>query len=716
MQNGVKPLTTLTLPESFRNARFASTSVPWPAERDDAPIACGGQPCQSIPLFEPHLRPRRRRFLVLMHAAAGLPGSVTLAGGALAANDAPFSDVRIHIRKACYQKGCYVHEECDAILKAAGRELTLRLGLLPNNATSREAVDAYAWWQWCRAERIWSGPLAEAWRLGGHLPCYPIGSQDGKLARGLAHMGDSILDACGDVLQAELYLIIWKGGLIQATAHFKSTYFHNFPKPIPAYPVLYLAGLNIPNSAVTVTRDNPGAGACGKDRLDFSPGSLMFTAEFPGELRPLDSGILFQPWSDLRILANKTKENDILYLEPGTPDVMPAGIARSCFFNIGLDGADTRVARYQVAPAWRRVCGELATERPGLAAAMAERSAVMIREHTHKGGIDTGFVWRYMRRDLRSGKPQEDAAEWEGNLAQAMFTLAYQRADCSPEEWQLYLHHAYHAADVAVYHGAWMGRLEGSPAMTGPLPKFRFGGMLFGYLETGDPYLLEMCRAMAGVYMAMEQDLQPRRAMGRDAYPLSNLMALWDYCAEPHYLDFARQTAIRLLATQCPDGGFSGQAGAGIFAGRSSVQVKNSMGFGNLAAIGLLEWAIRDQRRPPDFPEKLRKWVEMILRLQTADGLWLQNGDKGDPYPLNGAIMLFALVKAGELLNDPRCLRAIRAFLRKMDALKDHVTGTHAFLQALYAHVADAALENLPDNDGPQPAASSNQKTTQGGI
>ncbi|MBI4027496.1 MAG: hypothetical protein HY360_21095 [Verrucomicrobia bacterium] len=340
----------------------------------------------------------------------------------------------------------------------------------------------------------------------------------------------------------------------------------------------------------------------------------------------------------------------------------------------------------------------IATDRPGPAAEMAGRSVALIRKHTQKGGFDTGRVWRYLRRDQRTGVPQEDCAEWEGNLAQALFTLAYQRGEAPAEFWELYLHQTYHAADIATYHGAWMGRLEGSPTLTAPLPKFRFSGMVHGYLETGDPYLLDVSRSLAGVFMAMEWAHQPRFCMGRDAYPVTGLLTLWDYTAEPLYLDFARQEILRLMDTQAEDGGFSGQAGAGILTGTSCRPEKDSIGFGSgcLAPLAWLEWAIRDQRWPDDFRPRLRRWADLMLRLQPADGVWLDGGSKGKPYPLIGSTALFSLVKAGRILDDPRCVAAVTRFLKSMTENNGCVNGTHAFLSALYAHVADANLEMAP--------------------
>jgi hypothetical protein len=215
-------------------------------------------------------------------------------------------------------------------------------------------------------------------------------------------------------------------------------------------------------------------------------------------------------------------------------------------------------------------------------------------------------------------------------------------------------------------------------------------------LETGDPYLLDVCRAVAGVYMAMESMHQPRFCMGRDAYPVTSLLALWDYTAEPLYLDFARQTVVRLLATQMEDGGFSGQAGAGVFSGMSCLPGANSISFGSglLAPVALLEWAVRDDRWPSDFPDRLRRWMDLMLRLQPAGGIWLNKWPDGTPYPLIGSGALFSLVKAGQLLNDGRAAAAVCKFVSAMNASRDCVNGTHAFLSPLYAHVADAILED----------------------
>src|SRR5207244_6002033 len=65
-------VTKLVLPRSYHGARRALTSIPWPAGRGDIPQAVEVEH-QVVPLFEPALTPRLRRYLLLTQAIGGLP-------------------------------------------------------------------------------------------------------------------------------------------------------------------------------------------------------------------------------------------------------------------------------------------------------------------------------------------------------------------------------------------------------------------------------------------------------------------------------------------------------------------------------------------------------------------------------------------------------------------------------------------------------------------
>ena len=696
----------ILLPDGQHGLRRALTSVPWPADRDDIPVAAGLS-SQTVALFSPHSRPRLKRFLLLCSAENELPAEITVHGQApLAAGpggaeddpDDPFSGIQIEVLRERLEKRHYVYQECEARVQTPKGTFGLRMALLPSDDGAPSGLDRCSWWQWCRAERLWSGPVAEAWRIGGHLVPYAITAEGGWTKPTLLELGEQLREHSGDILHGDLYLIVWRDGGVQITAHFKAGYLHYWARSVGAFPALAVTGLTGEwgDSAITDTDliVDDGAGAV----LDFSPSALMFEG-VEGTISAMADGVLIQPWHDLRVVANKTIENKLEYLEPQRADSLPAGVSRTFRMTLALDGQATGCGRYHVPAAWYRHCAVIETDRAGAAAKFAAPTLELIRQCTQIGGFDTGRIWRHLRRDLRSGVPEQDCAEWEGNMAQAMFTFAYQR-DASPDgEWDLILQQAYHGADIAVHHGSWMYRLEGSVVFSAPMPKARIGGTLYAYLETGDPYLLDVSRSVIDVFMAVERAQQPRFCMGRDAYPLAGMMALWDYCAESQYLDFALQTAHRLVATQMPDGGFAGQAGAGAFSGTSCKVADNSISFGNglLAPLGLMEWAVRDERRDPEIMAAIRKWADLMLRLQPQAGAWTHKKDV--PYPLIGAGALFSLTKAGELLSDSRCAAAVSRFLEAMDQTGNFVAGVHSFLPLMYAHVADAALEKSTDND-----------------
>ncbi len=681
----------LSLPSAWHESRVALTSLPWPVGEAGIPVtdACLSQ---AVPLFESAHGARRKRWLLLTESADTLPRQMTVRPGsppALASDG--FSSVEIVTLSESLDKKQYVYRECEATVRlASGRQIALRMGLRP-----RHTADV-AWWQWVCAESLWKGPVAEAWRIGGHMVPYGV-TAEGRREEIRTHQSEAqkIAKFCGDSLHGDLVVIVWKSGVIQVTAHFNSGYFHHWPKPIAARPVVHIRGLQWEGKSAT-ERIEEGRLVFGTaDRVSFAACASQFTGTHPGTIERDEAGATITPWKDLRVMASKDLENHIHYLDPQDAEIWPPGVSRSFWFSLGLHGVSPEVARYQSDPAWYAHCGEIECAGPGPAAQMAGRTVAMIRHYTHRGGMDTGRLWRYLRRDQRENRPYQDGPEWDASAASGLFTYAYQTGENPAEVWEENLQHAYHAADVSIYHGSWMPRLECSAELTAPISKYRIGGIVHAYLETGDPYLLEMARSVAGVYMAAEWANEPRHYIGRDAYPVVGLLTLWDYSADSLYLDFAFQTIRRLVATQNADGGFSGQGGVGVYSGSSCTQAPEDIGFacGLLSPLAIVEWAVRDEARAlPVVRDALRRWLDLMFRLQPEDGVWLSHGSKGDPYALICAAALGSVIYAGRLLNDPRAVDSIRRMLDSMNTSELHVAGTHSFLPGLYAHLADGAL------------------------
>ncbi|MBE2205550.1 MAG: hypothetical protein IAE94_14555 [Chthoniobacterales bacterium] len=681
----------LKLPAKWRESRVALTSVPWPADSETVPVAASGI-SQAVPLFGTDKGTRLKRWLFLTESSDVLAEELVVdSGKSHPSVSEEFSSVEISVLSESADKKNYVYRECEAILHCGNnRHIGLRMGLRPRDGT------ALSWWQWVRAESLWKGKVAEAWRIGGHLVPYGVQAEGRWENKGHRQVAENIAEHCGNSLHGDLFVIVWKCGVIQVTAHFNGGYFHHWPKAIPAHPVLTVRGLDLGREQGGKIEERRLVFGT-NDQISFAGCASQFTASYPGLFECGDQEATITPWEDLRILASKDADNGWHYLEPGDRDTLPPGVSRSCWFTIGLSGVSPEVARYQIPPAWYEHCGEIECATSGPAAKMAGRTVEMVRHYTHLGGMDTGRLWRYLRRDQRENRPYQDGPEWDATAASGLFKYSFQMGECPADVWEQTLQHAYHAADVSIYHGSWMPRLECSAELTAPISKYRVGGILHGYLETGDPYLLEITRSVIGVYMAAEWANEPRHYIGRDAYPVVSLLTVWDYTADQLYLDFARQTITRLVSTQNDDGGFSGQGGVGIYSGTSCTEAKEDIGFacGLLSPLAIVEWAIRDPERAlPVVRDSLKRWLALMLRAQPEDGIWLSHGSKGEPYALICAAALGSVIYAGRLLDDRRCVEAIRRMLESMNATNFHVAGTHSFLPGIYAHVADASLQH----------------------
>jgi hypothetical protein len=258
-----------------------------------------------------------------------------------------------------------------------------------------------------------------------------------------------------------------------------------------------------------------------------------------------------------------------------------------------------------------------------------------------------------------------------------------------------------HAADIAVHHGRCLQRLENSVSFTAPMPKARFRGILTAYLETGDPYLLDVSTELASTYINLQTANLPRAAIGRDAWPVTGLMELHDHTADALYLRAARRIIHALLRTQQPDGGFSSQAGAGRLSGIASIPAKTSIGFGSglLAPVAIFEWARRDaENLPQDFSQRIVQWAKLMQDCQQAEGYWSQNQEIPVPYPLIATSAFFTLPQAARFANNQDLVALLAKVVNYLEESESYVNGTHAFLGCLHAHWAEASLTNLPLN------------------
>ena len=683
----------------------AVVSLPWPADEKSIPSSPDAL-LQCVDLFPDAESPSMKRQFCLLQNDAGLPKEVRIEKDTAQASHPHEVTINWHTLHETLDKEKYTYCEQEARLDDGKRSFGLRLGWMLQGTAGTSSED-FTWWQWCAAEPAWSGPLAEAWRLGGYLATCSRNSAGGfpkQNGSNLLELSRRIVEEQGDVLHADVWVVWWRSGLVQLRVHFKTPYFHVEPRPMHGFPVIALT-----NSGALPTEgnfsDNELQFPFGNGQISLEPSGLMFEQNSQGRwMHPENGTAVLQPWNDLRVLANKDRTNTHHYLPPASTDTMPEGVSRSFSLNISLEGKTPPVSRYSVPPEWYRSCGVLACTASGSATAAASRGADLIKSNTRRGGFDTGFVWRYLRRDLRTGTPEEDGAEWDGDTAAGLWTLAYQKGEDPSLFWPLYEAIAVHAADIAVHHGRCLQRLENSVSFTAPMPKARFRGILNAYLETGDPYLLDVSTELATTYINLQTANLPRVAIGRDAWPVTSLLELHDHTGDALYLRASRRIIHALLRTQQPDGGFSSQAGAGRLSGMSSMPSKASIGFGSglLAPVAIFEWARRDSEHlPVDFSQRINRWVKLMQDCLQKEGYWSQNQEIPVPYPLITTSAFFTLPQAAGLAGDQGLLAALGKAVEYLEKTTTHVNGTHAFLGCLHAHWAEASLTNPPEQKKP---------------
>ena len=141
-------------------------------------------------------------------------------------------------------------------------------------------------------------------------------------------------------------------------------------------------------------------------------------------------------------------------------------------------------------------------------------------------------------------------------------------------------------ADLAVNHCDFSiyQMLSGGPWKTCAYSKF--GDILYGYLETGDPYLLDAAEMCADAYWRWFRANWPRCEIGRDTYPVAGLARMWRMLDSRQARDRAVEITRMVGAVLQSRGTIGGQMGGGPHPGYLS-----SLYMTGVCMIALLEVA-----------------------------------------------------------------------------------------------------------------------------
>jgi hypothetical protein len=226
--------------------------------------------------------------------------------------------------------------------------------------------------------------------------------------------------------------------------------------------------------------------------------------------------------------------------------------------------------------------------------ALSRQAAEAFLRNSVSGSFTSGGIFRYLDQ---YGKGTYELS-MDGNECRSLYRRAYFDTDAAL--YDLATRNAYFMADLAVNHAHDFIHYHGDSGewRIFSLIYQRYSGIVFGYLETGDPYLLETAEAVARNYMSQHLQNWPRRGIGRDADPLAGFSVLWDYTGKEEYFDFARTMSRHIALTIDDEGGWIAGSGVGPLMGCNALP-GGSWNGGHLLH-GLVEYAMRDPDASPE--------------------------------------------------------------------------------------------------------------------
>lgn len=562
--------------------------MPIPSDADYS-IAVDGRASQSVPVgFWPRSErvpggPKRtRRELVFFENTSQQPPTVQLTPEAVPEPDETRARWRVEVeaiedvfRHRDEQYWHYLKRPCEVRLGFGRREASFSLAI-------RNEFGLHLW-QFVQAQKLWSGPLVEAWRIGGHI----YTADESPLPMSRLNDVNDILAYPDNTVAASIYLLLFANGTAQVTAHWINGRIYGAVGDQKGVPVVIFKG-----------------GAA----LDFSASDHLSSPAHPASFEESDGGSIWQPFEDTRIVIRHEPAEDgsVTDVEiDGSADGLVQGAARSVTWHMGLGDAAPSIARYIAPPDWYAKCCEFAPFPIELADGEFEKlgriCAEALLRNSVSGRFTSGGIYRYLDQ---YGQGCYELS-MDANEARSLFRRAYRDSD--PRFYDLALRNSYFMADIATDHSRDVIHYHNdSPEWrTFSLIYQRFSGMVLGYVETGDYYLLETAQAVARNYMSHHLQNWPRQGIGRDADPLNGFAMLWDYTGDEEYFQFAREFAHHIALTIDRDGNYLSGAGVGPQMGCNALP--GTPWNGGHLLNGFVEHAMRD----PDVPAL---WLESAGR------------------------------------------------------------------------------------------------------
>jgi len=437
--------------------------------------------------------------------------------------------------------GIVLSEVNEAVFTFRGKSFGLRMG--------HQHAGEYKWWEWLRVEELWSGHLCKAVRMAGFIE--------------VEHFGDEYLATLENEIQSkalhyhnwlrgEVYALMFANGVVHLTCRHINNHLFDHGRdledtlPVLAFTCEHAPELDEKLDGVRTRFDLGGVVVSLEEAASF------VSPEHPGALRTEGDAVIYQPYEGVEIEGDSYhRARTDGYIVKAAERTVPKGVARTVRLAASMGEAAPQISRL-VAPDWWY----------GISADLWPDAALPVHDdydHVLKS-LESSVLEATAKapRCFDSGILTRRA--WEGEIPYSQFLYFYLDGDL--RYFDAALHDAYHVADIGFDHATETMRMHDYPFGTIAPPLYRTLGMTFGYLETGDPYLLECSESAATRFYWIDRHNWPRRSYGRDAASIRSLIFLWDYTGKDDYLDMARDALMRAVQCQRPDGSYADQGGA----------------------------------------------------------------------------------------------------------------------------------------------------------
>lgn len=486
--------------------------------------------------------------------AAQLTGHNITAPACGAADIAPGEEI-YQLKQPDKEQYHYLKREDRACIDLAGHTLCLELGFEHNYGCG--------WWQYIQVEPLWQGPVCCAYQFGGHIY---VGEDRPMTIAEVIQMRDEGIASNrfvkGTVIVAKAFVQLFDNGCVMIDTHFINNDHHSDGGAlVPGRPVVRLTG-----DHTLFLRAFVPTSPAGVYQVDDDGRHMLW--------RPLDDTSVYLgniPRKDATEYKDDQPDYDRCQYDPmivhDSPRGFVAGVARSfsCAVMLSCDAA--LPIRYLPSPQWYRRCGVLGvpvactgdTDKLSRDLQQVAQAAIgVFTRNQHDNGMTRGGVFRYLdqpdaRREL----------SFDGNETAQLFRGAWGNGHTGL--YTMAVDNARFIADVGVNHQSFNVRLHHVTTDWGMYSMIyqRFGGLVYLWQETGDPWYRHLAEACANRWLAVNEEHQPRHNIGRDAEAAEGLSLLWEATGLDYWYQAACRVARQVARSIEPDGSWRSGVGVG---------------------------------------------------------------------------------------------------------------------------------------------------------